>query len=96
MTPIEQNSDVPEFAMTELEERLREPDGKAVAATICAHFDKLIKDLEQSKKHGLAPEEFAGTETLLKAVAAAVQTVIAFTEFHHPASGVYVGTDALN
>lgn len=86
MTTVEQKEGGTEFAMTELEERLRGPQGEAFAVTVLARFDKLIKDLEKSKTIGLAPDKFALTETLLKAVAAAAQTVIAFTKFHHAVS----------
>lgn len=77
----EQKSDIG-LAMTELDDRLRGPEGTAISAAILGRFANLINELEEAKLSGLDPESFARAEALLKAVATASKTVIAFTKFH--------------
>jgi hypothetical protein len=82
MTGLETQNGGFDFATTELDERLRGPDGAAAAVGVLERFSSLIKRLEEERGSGLPPEDFAATEAVLKAVAAAVQTVIAFRKFH--------------
>lgn len=70
------------LAMTELDDRLRGPEGTAASAAILGRFGKLINQLEEAKQSGLDPDSFARAEALLKAVAIASKTVVAFTKFH--------------
>jgi hypothetical protein len=82
MTGTEKHSGGADFAMTELDQRLRGVAGAAVSAAVLERFSRLIKQLEAAKGSGLPPEDFAATETVLKAVAAAVEVVVAFRKFH--------------
>lgn len=78
----EEKTDSPDFAITELDEQLRGPEGSAVRDKILARFSQLIKSLEDKKTSGLSPDDFAATETCRKAVATAAEAVITFTQFH--------------
>lgn len=64
------------FAVTELEGKLRGPDGPALRNRLVGRFDSLIKDLNAYMSSGPAPADYAGAEVVLKAIAAAREVVV--------------------
>jgi hypothetical protein len=64
------------FAVTELEGKLRGPDGKALRNALIVKFDNITKDLNSYIASGPAPADYAGAEAMLKAIAAAREIVI--------------------
>jgi hypothetical protein len=64
------------FAVTELEGKLRGPDGKALRDALIVGFDNITNDLSAYIASGPAPADYAGAETMLKAIAAAREVVI--------------------
>ncbi len=64
-----------EFGMTDLEEALNSPDGPAIRDALMARFDDLIAQASNEIAAGLAPDQFAGTQALATALAAARQVL---------------------
>jgi hypothetical protein len=68
-----------DFAMTELEEALKGPDGKSAAAAILARFDNLAEEIAAHQRSGPSPRDYARAEVIGNALAAAREIVIAIS-----------------
>lgn len=69
-----------DFSMTDLEERLRGPDGKTTRAALTARLEQLTGEFAAKLKSGLTPADYAKANAIAKALAAAREIVIAFPE----------------
>jgi hypothetical protein len=67
------------FAMTELEEALKGPDGKLVAGAILSRFDNLAGEIAAHQRAGPSPRDYAKAEAIGNAIAAARKIVIAIS-----------------
>jgi hypothetical protein len=67
-----------DFGMTDLEEALRKPGGRAVRDGLVSRLDSLMADLGTRIKAGLPPAEFTRAQAIAKALAAARAIVVAF------------------
>ncbi len=64
------------LAQTELEEKLRGPEGEAVRDALLQRFDRLAKEIEERTRSGVSPEDFARAEHVRKAIAAAREVAL--------------------
>lgn len=64
------------FAMTDLAEALKGPDGNAVAAEILARLTRLEEEINQCKRSGLSPADYSHAEIIAAAIVAARNIVL--------------------
>jgi hypothetical protein len=64
------------FAMTDLEEKLKGPDGKSVAGAILSRLDELAAEIATHQRAGPSPRDYAQAEVIGHAIAAARAIVI--------------------
>jgi hypothetical protein len=69
-----------DFGMTDLEEKLRGPGGKAARAALISRLEQLGSEFAAKLKSGLTPADYAKADAIAKALAAAREIVIAFPE----------------
>jgi hypothetical protein len=67
------------FAMTELEEALKGPDGKLVASALLSRLDNLAGEITAHQHSGPSPRDYAQAEVIGSANAAAREIVIAIS-----------------
>jgi hypothetical protein len=67
------------FAMTELEEKLKGPDGKSVADAVLSRLDELAAEIAAHQRAGPSPRDFAQAEVIGHAIAAARAIVISIS-----------------
>jgi hypothetical protein len=77
MSTAETSQDA-EFAITELEVRLRAPDGQAVRDTVLARLDDLSRRVADDVKSGLATADFTCAGALSKALSSACTVLARF------------------
>lgn len=70
-------ADLP-VGMTEIEERLRGPDGAAFREELLETLDREIEAIRVRLAEGLPPDEYARATTIGRALAAARDIVLAF------------------
>lgn len=68
------------FGATELEERLRAQDGSAVKVDALKQLALLHDRLTAARADGLSPDDYARSETLFSALAAARAILAAFPQ----------------
>jgi type III secretion system (T3SS) needle YscE family protein len=64
------------FAMTELEEKLKGPDGKSAANAILSRLDNLTAEITAHQHSGPSPRDYSRAEVIGDALAAARTVVI--------------------
>jgi hypothetical protein len=64
------------IAMTELEEKLKGPDGKTASDAILSRFDNLAEEIAAHQRAGPSPRDYAQAEVIGNAIAAARGIVI--------------------
>jgi hypothetical protein len=64
------------FAMTELEEKLKGPDGESTANAILSRLDDLAAGITAHQQSGPSPHDYSRAEVIGDAIAAARRVVI--------------------
>jgi hypothetical protein len=67
------------FAMTELEEALKGPDGKSASDAILSRLDNLAAAIAAHQRAGPSPRDYAQAEVIGNAIAAARRVVISIS-----------------
>ncbi len=66
------------FAMTDIEDGLRGPDGETFRAQLVDRLDRRAAEFADKLRIGLSPTDYAQAEAIAKALAAAREVVLAY------------------